>query len=50
MVEGPKASQRSIIIYVIHFCIGQAKTDTGMVDFDLIFQKTSQECIGRCED
>ena len=35
-VDGPKASQRSIITYEIHFCIDQAKTHRE-VRFDLIF-------------
>ena len=46
-VDGPKASQHSIITYEIHICTDQAKTHQE-VSFDLVFQMTPRECTGKC--
>ena len=41
-VDGPKASQRSIITYEIHFCIDQAKTQREVrFWFDLSYDATT---------
>ena len=47
-VDGPKASQHSIITYKIHFCINQDKThQDGRFSFGLSSDATKKYCIGK---